>query len=921
MRAPGGTAVALGLMLWLSAPAGPGAARAQDGARAVVTAVDLVPAAGVPESLVRSAIGEMVGRPRSRDAVRKSLDRLWALGLFADILVEEIDGPEGVRLRYHLTPRPLVRRIVWQGDTGLDLGQLVAAASLALGEEASPERLARARDDLLALYRREGYLDARVEVETVPVAGEAGQDVTVVLSAGVPVRLEQVRLEGSLGLPEKTVIEALRLRRGDRYREPLVRERVSGLEERLRREGFFDARVTSRPPARVAGMPRVDLTVDVAAGRRYAVTFAGRHALAESVLRDRLTLRDGDTVDEFEVEASARQIEALYREHGYAFARVMGTLDDAADPPAIGFVVAEGPEVRVAAVTFAGTVALADKRLRAAMATRPAGVLEKGLFRQDVLDQDVAVLRALARAQGFADATVGPAEVRFEDGRTRAHIVIPVVEGPRVTVGHVDVEGQILFTAAEILAAIPIVPGDPWNAARIEEGRREIERLYARRGHHGATADADVTRRDREVSVVYRIAEGPQTRIGRILLRGLAVTKEETVRRQLGFEPGDVFDPERLAATRRRLERPPAFATVDVGPPRPSPAPFADVEVLLAEQKPWRFELGVGYDTALGISGYLELSHDNLWGTARSAGIRVKEAVGGEAIQRLDHVDLIYREPWVPGTPWQGQIELYWERSENLGYDLQRVGFLAWIGDDLLNPRGTQIFRSQLRYRLEEARVSNVSPDLQAEGIEPGTDRIGSLTPVVMWDFRDDRFNPRRGSVHRVSLEAAHRALGGNVEFTKSELSTSWFFSWLPPTVFAVSGRLGLAAPFGGTQSLPISDRFFAGGSTSVRGFPENQLGPRDAAGNPLGGEALAILSAEWRFPLWRWVGGAVFVDAGTVTPEVGDLSFSAFKSGAGAGLRVATPVGPIRFDVAYALQPIPGEDRLQLYLTVGFPF
>jgi outer membrane protein insertion porin family len=920
MRARGGAAVALAAALWLTATAGPGAARAQHSERAVV-GVDLIASAGVPESLVRSAIGELVGRPRSRGAVRESLERLWALGLFADIIVEEIDAPEGIRLRYDLTPRPLVRRIAWQGDAGLDLTQLVAAASLALGEEASPGRLAHAREDLLALYRREGYLDARVEIETVSISGEAGQQVTIILSAGTPVRLEQVRLEGSLGLPQKTVTQTLGLGTGDRYREATVRDRVRALEERLRREGFFEARATARPPTRGADTQRIDLTVDVAAGRRYAVTFVGRRALAESALRDRLTLRDSGTVDEFEVEASARQLEALYRERGYTFAHVTGSLDGAADPPAIRFAVTEGPEVRVAAVTFDGNAALAAKQLRARIATRPAGLLEKGLFRQDVLDRDVTALQAFARTQGFADATVGPAAVQFDEGRARAHIVIPVVEGPRVRVEHVDVEGQTLFTTAEILAAIPVVPRDPWNPARIEEGRRGIERLYARRGYHGATADADVTRRDREVSVIYRIAEGPQTRIGRILLRGLAVTKEETVRRQLGFEPGDVFDPERLGAARQRLERPPAFATVDVGPLRPRPAPFADAEVLVAEQKPWRFELGVGYDTAVGFNGYLELSHDNLFGTARSGGIRVTEAVGGEAIKRLDHVDLIYREPWIPGTPWQGQIDLYGERSENLGYDLERVGFLAWIGDDLLNPRGPQIFRSQLRYRLEGARVSDVSPDLQAEGIEPGTDRIGSLTPVVMWDFRDDRFNPRRGSLHRASLETAHPALGGNVEFAKAELSTSWFFSWLPPTVFAVSGRLGLATPFGGTQSLPIADRFFTGGSTSVRGFPENRLGPRDAAGNPVGGEALAVLSAEWRFPLWRWVSGAAFVDAGTVTPEVGDLSFSAFKSGAGAGLRVATPVGPIRFDVAYALQPIPGEDRLQLYLTVGFPF
>ena len=259
MRARRGVTVALAATLWLAAPAGPQAARAQDGARAVVTAVDLITAAGVPESLVRSAIGDMVGRPRSREAVRESLERLWALGLFADILVEEVDAPKGIRLRYHLTPRPLVRRILWEGDAGLDLGQLVTAASLALGEEASPERLARAREDLLALYRREGYLDARVEVEAVPVPGEAGKDVTVLLAAGIPVRLEQVRLEGPLGLPERTVTAALGLSTGDRYREAAVRDRVRALEERLRREGFFEAHVTARSRSAV----RVTLPTNV----------------------------------------------------------------------------------------------------------------------------------------------------------------------------------------------------------------------------------------------------------------------------------------------------------------------------------------------------------------------------------------------------------------------------------------------------------------------------------------------------------------------------------------------------------------------------------------------------------------------------------------------------------------------------------
>jgi outer membrane protein insertion porin family len=898
-----------------------GAAQAAEADEPSVSRVELVAPAEVPQTLIRLAIGDLAGRPRSRRAIRDSLERLWTLGLFAGLRVEEVDEPAGLVLRFYLTPRPFVRRIAWRGVAGLDQGQLAAAAALALGEEASPERLARARDDLLLLYRREGFLDARVEVEaTAPDEGPA-RDVTVSLDAGAPAQLALVKIAGSLGLSPDAVAKGLALRQGDRYREPVVRDRVRALETRLRRDGFLEARVATQAPVRQAGTPNVELAVDVAAGPRYAVVFDGRQALAESVLRDRLTFLDSGVVDEFEVEASARQIEAAYRDAGYAFAQVTGALDRATAPPTVRFDVTEGPEVRVASVTFHGEVALAPERLRAAIATRPPGLVDRGLFRQDLLDRDVAALLALARGEGFADAVVGPAEVRFEDGRSRAHVEIPIVEGARIRIGSVAVAGESALTAGELLAAIPLRAGDPWDPLRVDEGRRSVERLYARHGYHGATVEAETHRGDHQVEIAYRVTEGPQMRVGRVLVRGLFLTMEDTVRRQLRVAPGDVFDPDRLDATRRRLERAPAFATVDVGPPRPAPAPFADVEVTLAEQKPWRFELGVGYDTAEGARGYLELGHDNLFGTARSAAVRFKGAIGGDAVKSLERADLVYREPWIGSTAWEGQVQLYGERSENLGYDLERLGLVAWVGDDLLNPRGTRAFRSQLRYRLEVARLSHVSPDLVAEGIEAGTQRIGSLTPAVAWDLRDDRVNPRRGSIHRAALEVADSVFGGDVEFVKAEFSTSWFFSWLPPTVFALSGRLGLATAFGGTSSLPIEDRFFAGGSTSVRGFPENRLGPRDAAGNPVGGEALVVLSAEWRFPIWRWLGGAVFIDAGTVTPTVGDLSLGAFKSGAGAGLRVTTPVGPIRLDVAYALQPISGEDRLQVYVTVGFPF
>ena len=267
-----------------------------------------------------------------------------------------------------------------------------------------------------------------------------------------------------------------------------------------------------------------------------------------------------------------------------------------------------------------------------------------------------------------------------------------------------------------------------------------------------------------------------------------------------------------------------------------------------------------------------------------------------------------------------GPKQLVAERSKNLGYDLQRVGLLAWIGDDLLNPRGTPFFRSQLRYRLEGAEVSNVSPDLQAQGIEPSTDRIGSLTPSWCGTSATTASTPAGAASTRCPGNGSR---GPRRERRVHEGRVLDELVLLVASAHRVRdlGTAGAGHPVRRDTEPADPGPFLHGRQHERTRVSENQLGPRDAAGNPLGGEALAVLSLEWRFPLWRWLGGAVFVDAGTVTPEVGDLSFSAFKSGAGAGLRVATPVGPIRFDAAYALQPIQGEDRFQVYLTVGFPF
>jgi outer membrane protein insertion porin family len=554
------------------------------------------------------------------------------------------------------------------------------------------------------------------------------------------------------------------------------------------------------------------------------------------------------------------------------------------------------------------------------MTTRLPGILRSGIFRQDILDQDVLALARNYRAQGFADASVGPPEVRFSDDRRLAEIAIPIREGRRLLVGRIAVERAHVRSTAEVLGAVPFKTGDPWVAQKGTDAQRAIGRLYAQRGHLYARVTVETTRAEGHVDVTVRIDEGSPTRVGRILVSGLIATDEEVVRREVAFKPGDPLDPELLVETERRLSRLGLFERIQVGPPRQTGAPFADVAISLREGKPWRVELGGGYGTDRGWRGLLELGHDNLFGTGRSASIREKVTENG------DRTDLTFRTPWLIGMPLQGDATLFREQWQELGYKRQGAGIATGVLREFLREPLSDIARVRvgLRYQLEWVRRYDIDPSLLAgnpDNIVEGGQIIARITPALTLDYRDNVLDPKRGSLHTLSVDVAGPYLGSQVSFVRSRIETAWYLDWLSPVVLAVGARLGLAAPYGNTAALPIEDRFYAGGSSSVRGYAQDKIGPLDSAGNPTGGNGLAIANLEARFPIWRWLSGVVFVDTGAVTPEVGDLASGAFKTGVGGGVRVKTPVGPIRLDVAYALNAIQGDDRWQLYFGIGQAF
>ena len=526
------------------------------------------------------ALTDLIGRPLSRARVRESLDRLWALGIFERIEVEMVPEGDGVRLRYHVARRARVERVEWTGDLGLAAADLAAAAALAIGGPAEPERLERARTDVIARLRREGYLGANVWVDARENPETNGRVVTFVVAAGFEAYVGQVEIDGLVRAEAKPLRKALGFSEGDVFRERLYREGLRAFEEELHKQGFFEARVTTRESAFDPALNRVDITLQVVEGPKTLVEFIGRDALKESELRERLTFAEAPVLDEIEVRASAEQLARTYREAGYHFVKVTGTLGGDAATHRVTFTIEEGPRVSVESLSFEGVTSLAPSKLGEQMQTRPAGLIPFGAFRglyvEEQLTRDLQVVRQYLRTQGFASAEVGPPRTTFSDDRTHARIVDSRRRGAAESkVAGVAITGARLVPVDLIHKTIGFRAGDPWDGIRAEDARRKVEQLYQRRGYRGTTVSLTTADTPDGYQATYAVQEGEAHPGGPD--PGFRPHRHEARHRACAScrsSPGDPLTAVDLAEARRRLDATRLFDRVDVEAQGDPDAPY-----------------------------------------------------------------------------------------------------------------------------------------------------------------------------------------------------------------------------------------------------------------------------------------------------------------------------------------------------------
>jgi outer membrane protein insertion porin family len=939
------------------------------------------------DEALMNVIATPVGAPLSIAAVRETITHLYSLGRFDDVRVDAEHAPGGgVALKYLLTPIHAVSEVEFHGDLGLSESALRRRMADRFGATPSVGRAADVASTLEQYYREQGYLSAVVRVGQPIIAHNPDRTTLVFnVTAGPRARVSKVTVEGTPLDSEPQVLDRLDLSVGSFYVPEKLRAKLEAYATSMRRRGYYLATATERPSIS-DDRTSVAVSVHIDPGPLVSVRYEGDQ-LPKDKLAGLVPIESEGSVDPDILEDSARRITDYLRDLGYWKANVPPPDRREEDSRLIiTFHINRGTLYRVApgGLLITGNQSIGQDEIKDRL-DRPATRLLMGdPFVVSHLDAAVGVVQALYQENGFPDAAVASASNEIAPGVVRP--VITIKEGQQVRVGSIAVTGNKGLSSADILAVVQrLRSGAPFYAPNVAAARDAIDVLYLDHGYESAqvtpriTRSADGTRAD----ITFGIQEGPQTIVDHILVVGNTRTDPKVIRRELLLEPGKPLSYSAKVESQRRLAALGLFRRVQITE-LPHGAPGSH-DVVVTVEEALRTTIGFGggaqIDRLLRAStpggeahdvyefaprGFFEIGRRNLGGKNRSINLYTRLSLrpnsvtcdtatatpveGGCDTAKSSNpfgfseyrVVGTYREP----QAFSGYGDLTGtaaiEQGVRTTFNFARKGFNAELlhrvspsvrGSVQYSFSTTRVFDEQLTDQ-EKVTIDRVFPQV----------RLSEFSGAVARDTRDDVLEPQKGTLVSIDATVAARSLGSQVGFTKG-LVEGFYYRNLgrPHLVLAGGARVGLANPFrqvvttveaDGTttteviRDLPASERFFAGGDTTIRGYALDSVGAPNtisSEGFPIGGSALVILNLEMRTPVWRDLGAAFFIDGGNVFARASEFDLTDLRGATGFGLRYRSPIGPIRIDLGFKMdrRVIGGnlEPRTALHFSIGQAF
>jgi outer membrane protein insertion porin family len=636
----------------------------------------------------------------------------------------------------------------------------------------------------------------------------------------------------------------------------------------------------------------------------------------EKILKG-LDIKPGSIANIFKIQSNIKRIEDMYKEKNYHNVKVSYNLKEQENNQVdLEFVIDEGKKILIKEIRFEGNQAYPAKKLKNIMKTNEKGfwswITSSGDLKTEDLNQDVELLTSFYSNNGYIQAKVGEPIVEFKDNWI--YITIKIDEGQRFKVGKVQIAGDLLKPEEEMMKLIKIPKQEYFSRQVLRDDIIVFGDLYSDEGY----ANVDVVPKidqDNEkllVNITYTISKGNLVYFEEIRIAGNTKTRDKVIRRELDFYEQELFSGKKLKRGVRNLNRLDFFEDVKVNTAKGSAPDKMILDIDVKEKPTGTFSFGGGYSSTENMFVVGTISQRNLFGLGEL--LQLKAQIGGATTRYV----LSFTEPWLFDIPLSAGFDLYDQTVNYDTYDVNGVGGTVRFGYKVYD-----YTRVNLAYGYDVSDISNLTFNF-GESIYwremEGQHTTSSITPSIRYDSRDKQFNPTEGT--NASLSVEYAGLGGDVGFTKYVGDAGRYFPLFWGTVGFLHAKAGYVDQHEG-MILPPWQRFYLGGINSLRGYSWDEISPKDIFGNPIGGNKFVQGNVEYIFPLIKDIGlmGVVFYDTGYDYNDDQDVDLGNLYHSTGFGIRWYSPLGPLRLEEGFALNPPPGGASSRLEFTMGQAF
>jgi outer membrane protein assembly complex protein YaeT len=749
-------------------------------------------------------------------------------------------------------------------------------------------------------------------------------------------RIGNINIAGNQYFSQMQLADKFKVDSGDRYDFFKTRKGIDRIEKLYLKQNLLESRVKLQREQREN---YVDLTLKTDPGARVDLVFEGMTVPGDVQEK----VRDAWVNGIFELQRAESAVQALRTwliDENHLQPKIEHKIAKVGeDRKRVVFDIQPGPRFSNVELVFDGARGMEQSKLR--------DVIEDQKLSTDVYvapGKVTEILTMFYHEFGYLEAEVQQPRYELDAQSGAGKVVFPVAEGPQYRVGNVAFEGNAAIEDAQLAAAAPFPKGESYRPVLREHAMERLREVYWAKGYNDVEMDTVLDRRPEAglVDIRVNITENRQSVVNDIVIEGNDKTSKDLIRSSLELESGSILDLKKLGESRRNLYNSGAFSLVEIaredvtssegGEARSRQTADAQkpvrLRVRVREIQPYQLRYGALFDTERGPGGIVDISNRNSLGSARVLGFR------GRYDSQLQEARVYFSQPLLRRFPVKTIVSPFIRRERNPEtsrsdeFGVHRVGFSVQQ-----EARPWENYIWNYGYRLERTRTFDAGPNVLPELLADPPIRIGSLTSTLTRETRDEVLDATRGSFMSQAFQLAPSWLGSQRPFVKYfgqyfkyvplqkekiELFTNEILR--PRLVYAGGVRLGLATGIG-DQLVPLSERFFAGGGTTIRGFEQNSLGPLGPTRQFLGGEAMLVINNEVRFPLFWIFDGVGFSDIGNVWQSASDFSFGDIRKTAGVGLRLRAPWFLLRLDYGIVLDHRPGEPRGRVFFSIGQAF